>query len=154
MKESLKKILNEMRGSTALKNLTDPARNARFEAGVATVADQKIYDKAFVKKDMTDAGQTASRLLAQAKNTKNPKEAENLSVKASQFIKSGLESKGQLPKNPESKDFKTRLSSTNEMSVSGIAPVDGTSQGPLIKHNNKFSFGEWSKLRKSKKVKK
>jgi hypothetical protein len=151
MKESLKKILNEMRGSTALKNLTDPARNARFEAGVATVADQKIYDKAFVKKDMTDDGQTASRLLAQAKNTKNPKEAENLSVKASEFIKSGVQSKKKLPANPESKDFRTRL---GEMSVSGIAPVDGTSQGPLLKkHDNKFSFGEWSKLRKSKKLK-
>jgi len=41
-----------------------------------------------------------------------------------------------------------------EMSVSGIAPVDGTSQGPLIKDNNKFSFSEWSKLRNSKKIKK
>jgi len=42
----------------------------------------------------------------------------------------------------------------DEMSVSGITPVDGTSQGPLISHNNKFSFEEFSKLRKSKKIKK
>jgi hypothetical protein len=42
----------------------------------------------------------------------------------------------------------------DEMSVSGIAPVDGTSQGPLIKHNNEFSFEEWSKSRNSRKIKK
>jgi hypothetical protein len=52
----------------------------------------------------------------------------------------------------ETKEVK-RLQKLDEMSVSGITPVDGTSQGPLISHNNKFSFEEFSKLRKSKKVK-
>jgi hypothetical protein len=47
-----------------------------------------------------------------------------------------------------------RLQKLDEMSVSGIAPVDGTSKGPLVNHNNKFSFKEFSKLRKSKKIKK
>jgi hypothetical protein len=72
--------------------------------------------------------------------------SKNLNVTAGKSANVSDEYKKPMQPKPEKLD---------EMSVSGIAPVDGTSQGPLLKkHNNKFSFGEWSKLRKSKKIKK
>ena len=48
---------------------------------------------------------------------------------------------------------KDKKQSTNEMSVAGIAALNCTSQGPLLKHPGTYSYSEWQKRRNSKKKK-